>query len=84
MISATDLTEFLKDWKIDGENATPAQRAQAALVGSGARVAAGTQRTVANSRIAAAVALASCVSHRTSSSASNVEWSSSATGPRQG
>ena len=58
MISATDLTEFLKDWKIDGENATPAQRAQAALVGSGARVAAGTQRTVADSRIAAAVALA--------------------------
>ena len=57
MISATDLTEFLKDWKIDGENATPAQRAQAALVGSGARVAAGTQRTVADSRIAAAVAL---------------------------
>ena len=37
MISATDLTG-----KIDGENATPAQRAQAALVGSGARVAAGT------------------------------------------
>ena len=58
MISATDLTEFLKDWKIVGENATPAQRAQAALVGSGARVAAGTQRTVADSRIAAAVALA--------------------------
>ena len=58
MISAIDLTEFLKDWKIDGENATPAQRAQAALVGSGARVAAGTQRTVADSRIAAAVALA--------------------------
>ena len=27
MISASDLTEFLKDWKIDGENATPAQRA---------------------------------------------------------
>ena len=58
MISATDLTDFLKDWKIDGENATWAQRAQAALVESGARVAAGTQRTVADSRIAAAVALA--------------------------
>ena len=58
MISATDLTEFLEDWKIDGENATPAQRAQAALVGSGGRVAAGTQRTVADSRIADAVALA--------------------------
>ena len=58
MISASDLTEFLKGWKIDGENATPAQRAQAALVGSGARVATGTQRTVTDSRIAAAVALA--------------------------
>ena len=58
MICATDLTEFLEDGKIDGENATLAQRAQAALVGSGARVAAGTQRTVADSRIAAAVALA--------------------------
>ena len=68
MISAADLTEFLKDWKIDGDNATPAQRAQAALVGSGARVAAGTQRTVADSRIAAG----SCVSHRTSSSASSL------------
>ena len=58
MISATDLTEFLKDWKIVGENATPAQRAQAALVGSGDGVAAGTHQTVADSRIAAAVALA--------------------------
>ena len=58
MIPASDLTEFLKEWKINGENATPAQRAQAALVGSGARIAAGTQRTVADSRIAAAAALA--------------------------
>ena len=58
MISAVDLIEFLRDWKIDGASATPAQRAKAALVGSGARVAAGTQRTVVDSRIAAAAALA--------------------------
>ena len=50
--------QFLKEWKINGENATPAQRALAALVESGARVAAGTQRTVADSRIAAAAASA--------------------------
>ena len=62
MISATDLIEFLKDWKINGENATPAQRAQAALVGSGARVDAGTQRTIADSISAAAAALAAASS----------------------
>ena len=61
MISATDLIEFLKDWKINGENATPAQRAQAALVGSGARVAAGTQR-IADSKSAAPAALAAASS----------------------
>ena len=68
MISATDLIEFLKDWKINGENATPAQRAQAALVGSGARVAAGTQR---RSAAAAALAAASSTAPATTPAASN-------------
>ena len=58
IIPANDLTEFLRDWKIDGQDATPAHRAQPALVGSGARVASGTQRTIADTRAAAAEALA--------------------------
>ena len=58
IIPANDLTEFLRDWKIDGQDATPAHRAQAALVASGARVASGTQRTIADTRAAAAEVLA--------------------------
>ena len=49
MIAAAALIEFLRDSKFDGDSATPAQRAQAAVVGSGARVAAGTQRNLAPS-----------------------------------
>ena len=58
IVPANDLTEFLRDWKIDGQDATPAHRAQAAFVASGARVASGTQRTIADTRAAAAEALA--------------------------
>ena len=58
MIPEQDLLELLSDWKVGDARPTPAQRAQAVLIGSGARVAAGTQRLVAEARAAAEAALA--------------------------
>ena len=49
-IPESDLSCLIESWKVDGKAPTPAQVSQAALLGRGARIAAGLQPTLAQLR----------------------------------
>ena len=59
VLPAGDYDTIIQNWQIAGSPPTPAQRAMAALVGSAARVACGTQLRVEDQRAAISAAMAS-------------------------